>query len=522
MTGNQVDVSRLQTVCQELQLFFTESLMHYPLIAKRKSVIPYHFAKHKRILPVMEEEGVLWVALDDPFNLEATEEISLLRQQPIAEIITSKEALDEAIEAVFYQKGNETSSLIEKMRQPCLDTPSALEGYDLLEEVTHSPVIHLLNLILSEAIYQKASDIHFEPSLQGLLIRYRIDGVLQKRHQVPADLQLPLISRIKVLSHLDIAEKRLPQDGRIKLHIAEREIDFRVSTVPVSEGERVVLRILDQSNMTLGLNHLGMPPLLYQAFEELTHLNEGIILVTGPTGSGKTTTLYSVVTDLNASEMNIMTIEDPVEYQLSFVAQMGVNPKIPLSFATGLRHILRQDPDVIMIGEIRDQETAEIAIQASLTGHLVLSTLHTSDASSAITRLVEMGIEPYLLASTVVGVLAQRLVRANCPDCSEPYTPSQEELYALNLSPEGHFFKGKGCSNCFGVGYKGRIALYELLLMTPAFKEAVLKTVSSSSLRKIALEQGMKSLLESGILAIQSGQTTPAEVVRVTRTYARL
>ncbi|MGR3912584.1 MAG: ATPase, T2SS/T4P/T4SS family [Candidatus Rhabdochlamydia sp.] len=517
------DSSSLQQLCKELQLTFTASFMHYPLIAQKRALIPYAFAKSKRILPLMEKEGTLWVGLDDPFNLEAVEEIALLRGQIITEVISTEEALDAAIESVFSQKKEETSLFIEEMTKGSSPSSSPKEGYDLLEEVVDAPVIRLLNLILSEAIYQKASDIHFEPSSQGLLVRYRIDGVLQKRHKPPAELELSLISRIKVLANLDIAEKRLPQDGRIKLHIAEREIDFRVSTVPVSDGERVVLRILDKSNMPLGLKNLGMPPSIYTSFKELIHLSEGMILVTGPTGSGKTTTLYSAVSDLSSSEMNIMTIEDPVEYKLGHIAQMNINPKIPLTFATGLRHILRQDPDVIMVGEIRDQETAEIGIQASLTGHLVFTTLHTNDAPSAITRLIDMGIEPYLLASTVVGVLAQRLIRSNCPLCIHPYTPLKEELDYLGLeSWEGTFYRGKGCANCFGVGYKGRMALYELLLMTPQLKEEVLKTGSSSHLRKVALEQGMKPLLTSGILAVQSGKTTPSEVIRVTRTYARL
>lgn len=317
---------------------------------------------------------------------------------------------------------------------------------------------------------------------------------------------------------MDIAEHRLPQDGRIKLRHGGREIDFRVSTLPIVYGERIVLRILDKGNVLLGLDRIGMEEKLLKAFRKLIHLPEGIVLVTGPTGSGKTTTLYSAISEINAAEMNIVTIEDPVEYKISGISQMNVNPRIDLTFAKGLRHILRQDPDVIMIGEIRDRETAEIAIQASLTGHLVLSTLHTNDAPSALTRLADMGIEPYLLASSILGVLAQRLVRKICLDCKVAYTPTEEELLELGLNPgSGSFHKGTGCASCFGTGYKGRCALYELMPVTSKIKGQVLKSQDAEELRKAAIMQEMVSLFARGAELVLAGLTTSAEVLRVTR-----
>lgn len=496
-------------------------LLKYPFVQRGTHLVPYSFAKSRRLLPLQEEEGVVTVAVEDALNLEALEELRALLQKPLKEIIAPKEALDAAIEACFHQKEDATSSLITHLKEQSGSTQIQFEGYDLLNQVADSPVVRLLNLMVSEAIQQGASDIHFEPSYQGLSVRYRIDGVLQQRHEPPKDLQASLISRIKVLAKLDIAEQRLPQDGRIKLHLGKREIDFRVSTIPVVDGERVVLRILDKSNIALGLSQLGMPAELYRRFESLIHFSEGIILVTGPTGSGKTTTLYSAVSDLSSPNVNIMTIEDPVEYKLPNIAQVGVNAKIQLTFGAGLRHILRQDPDVIMVGEIRDKETAEIAIQASLTGHLVLSTLHTNDAPSAITRLVDMGIEPYLLSSTIVGVLAQRLVRTNCIHCLEKYQPTESECRELGMSGTLPFYRGAGCPQCFGVGYKGRAAIYELMTVSQPIKDELLVSADSVRLRKVAIREGMSTLLQAGACLVQAGRTTSSEVLRVTRGYEK-
>jgi general secretion pathway protein E len=381
--------------------------------------------------------------------------------------------------------------------------------------------VRILNSILLEAIQQGASDIHFDPLEQGLGIRYRIDGVLQVRHSPPKEYQSQLITRLKVLSRLDIAEQRLPQDGRIKLRMGGRHIDFRVSTVPCVFGERIVLRILDKSHVLLGLSKIGMQESVLEQFQKLITLPEGIVLVTGPTGSGKTTTLYSALSELGSTEVNIMTIEDPVEYKLQGMAQIGVNPKIHLNFSMGLRHILRQDPDVIMIGEIRDKETAEIAIQASLTGHLVLSTLHTNDAPSALTRLIDMGIESYLLTSSIVGVMAQRLVRVLCSACKTPYSPSSQELKHLRLNADTlqttHFFKAVGCPCCFGSGYKGRHGIYELMTVTHEIKQQLLRSADAHQLQSLVLELGMRSLRQEGADLVVKGITSSEEVFRVTR-----
>ena len=483
--------------------------------------VSYAFAKKNLILPIHEEEGVVIAAVADPLNAESLEELRLILDKPIKSVYSPKEMILSAIHDCYNQEHGAASQLIADLTGEGGREEGEFEVYDLLDHSNHqAPIIKLLNLILSEAIQQGASDIHFEPLENGLRVRYRIDGVLINRHSPAQEFQAQLLARIKVMAKLDIAEHRLPQDGRIKLRMGRREVDFRVSTVPVAGGERIVLRILDKGNVILGLDKIGMLPEAFKEFKKLISLPEGVVLVTGPTGSGKTTTLYSAICELKNDETNIMTIEDPVEYNLKGIAQIGVHHKIKLDFATGLRHILRQDPDIIMIGEIRDRETAEIAIQASLTGHLVMSTLHTNDAPSAITRLVDMGIEPYLLSSCVVGVLAQRLVRRICPECREPYEPNERELQSLGLQNSDKstlFYKGKGCSSCYESGYKGRHGIYELMPVNNALKRQIAKSPDASELRRIALETGTLSLLIHGAELVRKGITTVTEVLRVTR-----
>ena len=401
----------------------------------RLKQVPYAFAKRYLVLPIEDKGSQVVVATADPLNLAPLEELRFMLGCDVEAAYSPKEIIMAAIHDCYNTEDGAASQLIADMIDKNEDGKfdGDMEVFDLLDQTRQSPIIQLLNLILTEAIQQGASDIHFEPLETGMRVRYRIDGVLQNRHSPSQDYQIQLLTRIKVMSKMDIAEHRLPQDGRIKLKMGRREIDFRVSTVPIANGERIVLRILDKGNVILGLDKIGMLPSVTEQFNHLINLPEGIVLVTGPTGSGKTTTLYSAICEMANDEINIMTIEDPVEYNLKGIAQIGVHHKIKLDFATGLRHILRQDPDVIMIGEIRDRETAEIAIQSALTGHLVLSTLHTNDAPSAITRLVDMGIEPYLLSSCIVGVLAQRLVRRICPECKHSYVPSDRELQSLGI-----------------------------------------------------------------------------------------
>jgi general secretion pathway protein E len=506
---------------EKFGLKILEDLSQYQLIQERISVIPYALAKQKKMIPIQENSKKWIVALSNPTDLEAIEELRLFLKKPIQFVYAPLSSIEPAIEHCYRQKEGEAKKLFTDSNSKESNGSDSIDNYDLLESKEENPIIRMINAILLEAIQQGASDIHLDPMEEGLSIRYRIDGVLHQRHNPPRGLENQLSTRIKVMAKMDIAEHRLPQDGRIKLHHGGREIDFRVSTLPIVHGERVVLRILDKGNVVLGLDNIGMGEKVLKDMRKLVQMPEGIVLVTGPTGSGKTTTLYSAISEINAQDVNIMTIEDPVEYKLKGISQMNVNPRIELNFAKGLRHILRQDPDVIMIGEIRDRETAEIAIQASLTGHLVLSTLHTNDAPSALTRLADMGIEPYLLSSSILGVLAQRLVRRICSDCNTSYTPSKEELSELNLKKSDmsskKFHRGTGCDRCFQSGYRGRIGLYELMPVTSRIKNQVLKSQDSDELRKVALEQGMVSLFSHGVQLILKGETTSEEILRVTR-----
>ncbi|HEV7737382.1 MAG TPA: type II secretion system ATPase GspE [Chlamydiales bacterium] len=511
----------MRQLAEKFGLDILDELLECRLVREQISIVPYGLAKQKKLLPIDETASECLIALSNLADLEAVEELRLILRRPLRFVYAPETAVEEAIEHCYRQKEGEAQKLFIGVDGKEYTGSDAIDSYDLLENKEENPIIRMINAILLEAIQQKSSDIHFEPSQESLSIRYRIDGVLHQRHNPSRGLEAQLCTRIKVMAKMDIAEHRLPQDGRIKLHHGGREIDFRVSTLPTVHGERIVLRILDKGNVVLGLDQIGMDDQSLQGLRKLIQMPEGIVLVTGPTGSGKTTTLYSAISEIHSSEMNIMTIEDPVEYKLPGISQMNVNPRIELDFAKGLRSILRQDPDVIMIGEIRDRETAEIAIQASLTGHLVLSTLHTNDAPSALTRLADMGIEPYLLASSILGVLAQRLVRRICPDCKISYVPSAEELKELNLGEENlkkyRLHKGAGCTHCFGSGFRGRLGVYELMPVTSRIKAQVLKSQDSEALRKVALEQEMLGLFGRGVQLVLAGLTTSAEILRVTR-----
>lgn len=512
-----------RSLAQQFGLPIYNDLNHQRLPREKYRKVPYAFVKKHVVMPFKEEKGAIITAIADPLNLEPLEELRLLLDAEIKPVFAPRDAILNAINECYKQETGAASEMIATLGEGGDEgREGELDAYDLLDDSSHqAPIVKLLNLILIEAIQQGASDIHFEPFEESLRVRYRIDGVLQTRHSPAQEYQAQLLTRIKVMSKLDIAEHRLPQDGRIKLKMGRREIDFRVSTVPVTGGERIVMRILDKGNVVLGMDRIGMIPEVFADFRKLISLPEGIVLVTGPTGSGKTTTLYSAICELQNEEINIMTIEDPVEYNLKGIAQIGVQPKIKLDFARGLRHILRQDPDIIMIGEIRDSETAEIAIQASLTGHLVMSTLHTNDAPSAITRLVDMGVEPYLLSSSIVAILAQRLVRRICPDCKTSYSPSEKELQSVGLQrkdlPGGVLHHGKGCPACFGSGYRGRHGIYELMAVDNTIKKQIVKSADAIEMRRVALEAGMISLLHHGAHLVLQAVTTIGEVLRVTR-----
>lgn len=507
----------MKTLAEELQM---EIYDPPPLLDKSfYRRIPYSWVKRQMALPICYKEGALVVALANPLNTEALEELAFLINETLIAAWAPEESLIQAIELCYHQDSGHTEQVIAAL-DLAPEKDNFFENDDLLEDKDEAPVIQLLNAILSEAFLSKASDIHFEPSDNDLKIRFRIDGIMKPRFSPPKEIQKPLITRLKVMARLDIAQQRLPQDGRIKITMGGRQIDLRVSTLPVAAGERLVLRILDKSSVLLNLESLGMQEPLISSFKELLQHTEGIVLVTGPTGSGKTTTLYSALSCLDRASHNIMTIEDPVEYKLPGIAQMAVNPKINLTFASGLRHILRQDPDIILVGEIRDSETASIAVQSALTGHLVLSTLHTNDAPSAIPRLVDMGIEPYLLNSALIGVLAQRLVRLLCPSCKvfSPVTPFEKKF----LGQKGKklpdvLYRAHGCPVCQNIGFKGRIALYELMILTPTLREQISRSLTSHELFESALTEGMVPLRSAGIALILQGLTTIEEVLSATR-----
>jgi general secretion pathway protein E len=476
--------------------------------------VPYPFVKRHLILPVHFDGQRVWVAVSDPSKAGAVEELALLLQRPLTCVYCEEERLSRVIEASFRLRGSEASgpASTNAMGSQASDD----QDTDLLEDQDGSPVVRILNRILADAIQEGASDIHLDPSEMGLRVRFRIDGVLRERSSPARELTAPVVTRLKVMAKLDIAEHRLPQDGRIRVRLAGRETDFRISTIPCLGGERLVLRLMDKSHVQLGLQHLHLPPRALQGMKRCLSRAEGLVLVTGPTGSGKTTTLYSAVKDILSGERNLMTIEDPIEVRLPGIAQIQVQPKIGFSFASGLRHILRQDPDVILVGEIRDGETAQIAIQAALTGHLVLSTLHTNDAPSAIARLVDMGVEPYLIGSALLGVLAQRLVRRICPHCQTTASPSRQELQEWEMLDLCKSFRGKGCELCDGTGFSGRLGVYEWMPMSGRLQAKILQTQDAATIKRLAREEGLEPLRDHGLRLIEDGFTTPCEVARVT------
>lgn len=487
--------------------------------------VPIHFARRYRVLPLKAEEGSVIVATTDPLETMPLDDLRLLLGLPVKPILTSGISLlaclnrvyDEAASPAGAEQVMEDIAANENLEQLAytLDEPQ-----DLLDATDEAPIIRLINSVLFQAVRQRASDIHFESFERGLVVRYRIDGVLYPVLTPPKHLQASIIARLKILAGLNIAEKRLPQDGRFTIRTAGKDVDLRVSVLPTAHGERVVLRLLEKENKLLILSEMGFSADRLSTIQQLIQLTHGIILVTGPTGSGKTTTLYAALSQINAPDKNIITVEDPIEYQLLGIGQMQVNPKINLTFAAGLRSILRQDPDVIMIGEIRDRETAEIAIHASLTGHLVFSTLHTNDAASAATRLIDMGIEPFLVASSVVAVLAQRLVRRVCKDCRQAYHPDDEELIRLGIVPPKTpptFYRGTGCAACSQTGYRGRTGIYELLVMDDEVRRLIGAKADSTAIKQAAISKGMITLKDDGADKVFHGITTTEEVMRITQ-----
>ena len=499
---------------------FTSQLGFPPLSVKIEtfekkliSYLPANIALTHRIIPLKQDLGKLTLGTDDPLNFLAQKNLEAIIGSDIELELLRSLDMDKALDSLYASK-----------KVKGLDLGKASEDINVTKGAEDAPIIKLVNLIINEAVKERASDIHVEPLEKKFRVRYRIDGVLHEVPGPPKRLEGSVISRIKIMAGMDIAEKRLPQDGRIKMVSDKKELDLRVSSLPSIHGESIVMRILDKTSFFVGLEDVGFLPKEKKDFEKLINLPNGMILVTGPTGSGKTTTLYSCISEINKVEYKIITAEDPVEYDIEGIIQAAINPKINLTFAKTLRHVLRQDPDVIMVGEIRDSETAEIAIQSALTGHLVFSTLHTNDAPSAVTRLMDMGVEPFLITSTVRAVIAQRLVRTICEKCKEPCQPGKAELEDLGLSDDMakgmKFYKGKGCSECNNSGYRGRTGLYELFILDDNIKELVVKRTSSSVVRDAARKAGMKTLREYGLGKVLEGATTVEEVLRETKEYA--
>ena len=463
------------------------------------------------------------IAVRDPMEFQALDDVArILNLTDYQMVLSSRDTILSAIHLQYDMSRDSAEQLVQNLEGNGNVIISEIEETaDLLDDTSEAPVIKLVNHIISQSVKARASDIHFEPYQNSFTVRYRVDGILYDLLTPPKWIQPALISRIKVMSKMNIAEKRLPQDGRLDVRVGDQDIDVRVSTIPTSFGERLVLRLLNKSGSLLELTDLGLSSQRLTLLQKLAASPNGIILVTGPTGSGKTTTLYAILQSINKPGINIITIEDPVEYQMKGISQIQVNPKIELTFARGLRSIVRQDPDVILIGEIRDKETADIAVQSALTGHLVFSTLHTNDSPSAITRLVDIGVEPFLISSSVLAVFAQRLVRVLCTDCKQSYSPKTVYLQSIGLRPEQFMgkpiFKAVGCEKCFQTGYRGRIGIFEIMVMSEELKTLVIQTYDSNRIKALAVQENMATLREDGIEKVIEGMTTLEEVLRVTQ-----
>jgi general secretion pathway protein E len=487
------------------------------------SALPIHFAKKHGILPIKHDGDGVLVATSNPLDVYPLDDVRILLNQEVKPVVTPPGAIIDAINRAYDRDANAAQQIIEDFDEDSLDIISSAleEPADLLDASDEAPVIRLVNSTLFQAVKQRASDIHIEPFEKELAVRYRIDGILYNVLTPPKRIQPSITSRVKIMAGLNIAEKRLPQDGRIRVTIAGKNIDIRVSVIPTAHGERIVMRLLDKTSILLKLEDIGFSADKLKRFNRLIYSPHGIILLTGPTGSGKTTTLYGALTRINSPDKNIITVEDPIEYQIRGIGQIQVNPKINLTFANGLRSILRQDPDVIMVGEVRDLETGEIAIQASLTGHLVFSTLHTNDSAGAITRLIDMGIEPFLASSSVIAIMAQRLVRIVCPDCRQKYSPGEEELREIGmdsaLAGGRPLYRAIGCENCLGTGYRGRTGIFELLVVDDDIRTLILKNFDANTIKKTATEKGMLTLRQDGAKKVLRGITTIEEVLRVTQ-----
>jgi type IV pilus assembly protein PilB len=484
------------------------------------AVVRPNVARMYAVVPYLADESSVSLLAKDPFNPSIIDDLTFTLNKDINIVVCDPDFIDSLIIATYGEDDSSIDDILGDLGDSYDDIEENLSGSDLTDIANQTPIIRFVNLVLQQAIKDKASDVHFEPFEDQFRIRYRIDGALYEMAPPPKSLAIPVVSRIKVLSNMNISETRIPQDGRIKMTISGRPVDLRVSTLPTQFGESVVLRILDKSVVNLDLEALSLPADILQTIRDIVNRPNGIFIVTGPTGSGKTTTLYSALREVNSVEMKILTAEDPVEYEIEGIMQVAVNHQVGLDFSRALRAFLRQDPDKIMIGEIRDLETAQIAVQASLTGHVVLSTLHTNDASGAVTRLIDMGLEPFLISASLEAILAQRLVRRICKSCRTAYEPSQDIIEILAVDPleiaDKDFYYGEGCPECSKTGYRGRVGLFEMIVVSNAVRELINNRAPTLAIKQKALEQGMRSLRDDGLRAIFDGASTIEEVLKYT------
>ncbi|MHA1568478.1 MAG: type II secretion system ATPase GspE [Alphaproteobacteria bacterium] len=514
----------LTALAKQLGLPFRDKLATDEVDYSLTGRLPIAYTKRNLVLPLYREENTntIITACADPLDYRTLDDLRLFLDSEIEPVIVPSGMIFDTINLTYDRIGDTTDDVMSDLEETEGYGESYEEAPDLIDvEDEEAPIIRLVNHLMFRAVKERASDIHIEPFENEIAVRFRIDGVLYEVMKPPKRFQSSIASRVKIMASLNIAEKRMPQDGRIRIKIAGKDIDIRTSVIPTAHGERVVMRLLDKSSVLLDLEELGLIGKKFERMITLIQRPHGILLVTGPTGSGKTTTLYAALSRRNTPDVNILTVEDPIEYQIKGIGQMQVNPKINLTFASGLRSFLRQDPDIILVGEIRDLETAEIAIQASLTGHLVFSTLHTNDAASALTRLVDMGVEPFLVASSLIGNVAQRLVRVLCKECKKPVQPKPEELAKINLTPEDLngkiLYEPVGCSACLQTGYAGRTAIYEILIIDDEVRSMVVRNVDANMIKRHAVDHGMDTLRDDGARKVIAGVTSIEEVLRVTQ-----
>lgn len=522
--GFVTEQALLEVLSKRLHIPFVEDLENSEVPAEFTQLVPAQFARTYNLIAVGEVAGVLQVATCDPLDVQPMDDLSAMVSRVVEPVISPRAEITALINRAYQKSSADVDELLEGLDEEELIGIAAEidETEDVLDIANKAPIIKLMNTIMFEALKHRVSDIHLHPFVDRLQVRYRIDGILYDSKVIPKKIQEALISRVKVMGKMDIAERRLPQDGRTSLKIGDGDVDVRISSVPTSHGERIVMRLLDKSARLYELGEIGLDDRNYELISGLISSSHGILLVTGPTGSGKTTTLYAALAEMDSAETNIITIEDPIEYNLDSISQIQVSNKKGLTFASGLRTLMRQDPDVMMVGEIRDMETAGIAVQASNTGHLVFSTLHTNDSAGAVTRMIDLGVEPYLVSSSLIGVVAQRLVRVICPRCKEAYDPEASELKSLGLEKDqlldGMLHRGRGCDACLGRGYYDRTAIYEILTINEMIRDQIIGRTSASIIKQVAVESGhLKTLRMDGARKVAQGLTTTEEVFRVTQ-----